>query len=80
MNLDQLTKEQKLQLIYRHTHRDFKGSSEGVRTILVLRGSTHCVSLDGLTDAEIADRLPYAISQERKRRAKKNPENPVNPV
>lgn len=51
------TRAAALDLIWRDTHADFKGTMDGVRTILVLRGGTCLVALDGLTDNEIADRL-----------------------
>jgi len=54
-----------LAMIYRHTHRDFKGSYDGVKTIMVCRGGASCVvSLDELTEAEVADRLPSAMKKE----------------
>lgn len=62
-----MTREQQLQLIYRHTHRDYKGRVSGVPSILVLRGSTMLFPLSDLTDEEIASRLPYAQHQEAKR-------------
>lgn len=62
-----------LALIYRHTHRDYKGNYGGVKTIMVCRGGASCVvPLDGLTEAEVADRLPYAMKKEAERlKAKK---------
>lgn len=60
-----LSREQQLRLIYRHTHKDYKGEINGVKGILVLRQSGSCsVPLEQLTDAEIADRLPYAMKKE----------------
>lgn len=59
-----MTRTQQLQLIYRHTHRDFKAHG----AILVLRaGGTTLVPLSGLTNREIEERLPYAMRQEAKR-------------
>lgn len=67
-----LTKEEKLNLIYRHTHRDYRGSGKGAdRSILVLRGATCVVLLSQLTEAEIEDKMSYAIWAENKRLAKK---------
>ena len=61
----QLSREQQLRLIYRHTHKDYKGAIDGVKGILVLRGGASCaVPLEQLTDAEIADRLPLALKKE----------------
>lgn len=69
-NLTDLTKTDKLNLIYRHTHRDYKGSGKGdARAILIYRNGTNLVPLTALTDAEIEDKLSYAIHKEA---AKKN--------
>lgn len=62
-----LTRADKLALIYRHTHRDYKGSLDGHKSLLVYRGGTALVLLDHLTDAEIEDKLPYAIKKETER-------------
>lgn len=63
-----MTRDQQLTLIYRHTHRDYKGRLNGQRTVLTLRqGGTTLVQLDSLTDAEIADKLPYSLTLEAKR-------------
>jgi hypothetical protein len=70
-NLTELTKTDKLNLIYRHTHPDYKGSGKGdARAILVLRHGTNLVPLNDLTDAEIAYKLPFAIASEEKRLTK----------
>ncbi len=50
-----------LKLIYRHTHRDFKGLRDGTKEILTPRG---LVSLDDLTESEVAERLPSALKKE----------------
>lgn len=70
---EQMTRDEKLTLIYRHTHRDFKGHwPDKTRNIMIWRsGGSHLVSLDDLTDVEIADKLPSAIRAEQKRLAKK---------
>lgn len=61
-----------LTLIYRHTHRDYKGNAGGVRSIMVHRGGASCVvPLDGLTEAEVANLLPYAMKKEAQRLAEK---------
>lgn len=62
-----LTREEKLNLIYRHKPRDYKDRMNGVRTVLIYRHGTKLIDLDSMTDAEIADHLPYAITQEQKR-------------
>ena len=59
-----------LKLIYRHTHKDYKGKIDGKPSILVCRGGTCLVMLDDLTDAEIAERLPLAQRMEAKRKEK----------
>lgn len=64
---EQLSRAQQLRLIYRHTFRDYKGRTNGVQSILVNRGATCLVPLEQLTDAEIADRLPYAMKKEAER-------------
>ena len=65
-----LTKEKQLALIYRHTHRDYKGNLNGERNILTLRqGGTTLVPMSALTAEEIADKLPYAIKKEAERKA-----------
>ncbi|MCX4152367.1 MULTISPECIES: hypothetical protein [Paraburkholderia] len=74
----QLSREQKLTIIYRHTHRDFKGHAgpqwgehQGKKSILVnVKGSTCLVLLEHLSDEQIADKLPYALTKEADRRAK----------
>jgi hypothetical protein len=57
-----MTREQKLAAVWRNTHCDFKGTYEGVRTIMVCRRDlgTCLVALDDLSDKEIDDRLPKA--------------------
>jgi len=69
-NPTELTKEAKLNLIYRHTSRDYKNGGKGdARAILVLRkGGTSLVPLIALTDEEIADKLTYALYKEDKKR------------
>lgn len=53
-----MTREQKLNLIWNETHRDFRSTRDGCRSILVLReGGTHLVPLDCLTEAEIVLKL-----------------------
>ncbi|HBK4813210.1 TPA: hypothetical protein LLT22_001542 [Enterobacter asburiae] len=46
----------KLEAIWKHTHRDYKGESDGVRSILVCRNGTISVPLESLTDKEIEQR------------------------
>ncbi|MCE1610320.1 hypothetical protein [Enterobacter ludwigii] len=49
-------RQRKLEAIWKHTHRDYKGESDGVRSILVCRNGTISVPLEGLTDKEIEQR------------------------
>jgi hypothetical protein len=50
-----MTREQKLKLVWRHTHRDYKGKLNGQGTCLVL--------LKDLTDTEIEERIPRALKE-----------------
>lgn len=60
-----LSRDQALKLIYRHTHRDYKGKlADGAKSIMTIRG---IVALDDLTDAEIAAEMPYARMKEAER-------------
>lgn len=53
-----------LDQIYRNTHSDYKGvSPDGVRMILVCRGSTCLVPLEELTHEEVSQRLPKPKAQ-----------------
>ena len=53
-----MTREQKLKLVWKNTHNDFRGKIDGVKTILVYRNGTTLVALNDLTDKEINDKLP----------------------
>lgn len=58
-------RERDRQLIWKHTHRDFRSVIGGVRYVLVLReGGTHLVPLGDLNDAECALKLAYAEARE----------------
>ncbi|WP_161906079.1 hypothetical protein [Paracoccus sp. MKU1] len=49
-----MTRDQKLNTIYRKMPRDFKGKIDGERTVMILRdGGTRLVYLRDLTDNEI---------------------------
>lgn len=54
-----MDRKQALARLWRETHRDYKGSANGVRSVMVFRPSVgSCiVALDDLTEAEIADRV-----------------------
>ena len=69
-----MDRKQQLNLIWRHTHRDYKGTrADGVKTILVNEnGATCLVELDALTDAQIAEKLPYCLKKEQERKQKKS--------
>ncbi len=70
--MTEMSKEKKLALIYRHTHRDFKGKVGGIGAIMIMRnGGTTLVGMTSLTDEEIASKLPYAIKKETERHAAK---------
>ena len=68
VNNAEISRKEALTLIYRHTHRDFKLSVYGVKTVLVLRGTTCLVGLEDLTDVEIMNKLPYCLKLEEKRK------------
>lgn len=53
-----LTREQKLKLVWKNTHKDYRGKIDGRKTVMVYRNGTTLVFLDDLTDAEINDKLP----------------------
>lgn len=57
-----MNREQKLNLIYKHTHADFKGEIGGERTLLVNLGGkgTGMVLLVDLTEKQIAEKIGYA--------------------
>ena len=57
-----------LELIYRHTHGDYKGKlADGTRTLLLATG---LVALEDLSDAEISYRIPMALRKEAERKKK----------
>lgn len=66
MDFSSLSKERKLDLIYRHTHADHKiNSATFGRSILIARNGAICiVPLVSLTDKEISELLPQAFKQE----------------
>ena len=73
-----LSRKQKLTLIYRHEHRDYKGRAgaqwgdhEGEKTIMVNeKGATVLTLRETLSDDQIANKLPYALKKESERLAK----------
>ena len=57
-----------LDLIYRHTHSDYKGKlPDGTRTLLLATG---LVALEDLSEAEISYRIPVAVKKENERKKK----------
>lgn len=58
-----MTREQKLRIVWKHTHRDFRGALNGERTIMVYRNGTCLVRLKDLTDTEIEERIPRALRE-----------------
>jgi hypothetical protein len=57
--MDPAERAKALKAIWAATHRDFKGTFAGGKTVMIMRdGSTRLVRLSDLTDAEIAARLP----------------------
>lgn len=72
------TRREKLRLIHRWTHRDFKGRVGGIQSLLLNRqGATQLVPLDELTDAEIDERLPLAIARQARFEARNAPLRPL---
>lgn len=64
-----MEKQKKLDLIFKHTHKDFKGTGQD-KTLMILRnGATCLVPLEGLTEAEVGRLLPYALKKEQERKA-----------
>lgn len=68
-----LTAKQEDALIWRHTHRDFRGVINDTKYILVNRGAegTCSVALSALTPDERAAELAVALRREEKRLASK---------
>ena len=58
-----MTRDQKLKLVWRHTHKDYKGVMNGERTIMVYRQGTCLVELKDLTDTEIEERIPRSLKE-----------------
>jgi hypothetical protein len=61
-----LTRAKLEALVWRHTHRDFKGLIDGARTVLhrAPGGGTCLAWLSSLTDAELYDKLPSRVRAE----------------
>jgi hypothetical protein len=68
VGIGMVSRKHALKIIYRHSHRDRKGTIDGYKTILALREAGTClVPLDALTDEEVTAQLPYAIQKETER-------------
>lgn len=66
------TRQEALATVWRHTHRDYRGTTGGVKEIMILRDNvTTVVSIDSLTDTEIECKLIASMRKEVERRAKK---------
>jgi len=63
-----LSRADALDVIWRHTHKDFRGVIDGAKTIMVNRGGlgTCTVQLDALSYYEVHDKLQYAWRAEQK--------------
>jgi hypothetical protein len=60
--MDKLDRAAALKVIWSRTHRDFKGTFAGERTIMIMRnGGTTLVRLHDLTDDEIARLMPRKV-------------------
>lgn len=58
-----MTRDQKLMIVWKHTHPDYKGMLEGQRSIMVYRQGTCLVLLKDLTDTEIEERMPRSLKE-----------------
>lgn len=64
-----MTREKQLALIWRHTHKDFRGMIGMEKAVLVLReGGTTSVVLTALTEDEVARKLRLAEAAEQRAR------------
>ena len=52
-----MTRKQALAQIWRETHKDFKGTFDGQKAIMVFRNGSRLVALESLSEAEIASRV-----------------------
>jgi hypothetical protein len=67
-----MDRKEELRLIWKHTHRDFKGKINGVKHVLCLiPGSGTCsVPLDALPPEKHAESLKYALWAEERAKHK----------
>lgn len=67
-----MTREKQLALIWRHTHKDFRGMIGMEKHVLMMReGGTTSVPLTALTEDEITRQLKYAEGAEQRARLAK---------
>jgi hypothetical protein len=55
-----MTREQKQKLVWKHTHRDYRGKLNGERAILVSYEGDTCPVTNSLTDEQLESRIPRA--------------------
>ncbi len=58
-----MDRKQKLALVWKGMHKDYKGKIDGEKTVLVYRNGTTLIRLDDMTDKEINDRLPKELRE-----------------
>ena len=56
-----MTRDEKLKKVWSNMPRDYKGTTNGVKTVMIFRNGSTLVPLDALTGAEIAQHLPAKI-------------------
>ena len=52
-----MNRKQALAQIWRTIPRDYRGTTNGIKTVMIWRNGTCLVALEDVTDAEIADRV-----------------------
>lgn len=68
-----MTRNEQVRLIWRHTHRDYKGTlPDGTRTVMVFRSGSTLVPLADLTPEEIDGMMPVMYAREARRIAKRD--------
>ena len=60
--------KREINLIYKHTHRDFKSNSNGVKKVMFLseRGCTTLGPIESLPEKIFKNKLNWALSKESK--------------
>jgi hypothetical protein len=66
-----------INLIYKHTHNDFKSNSNNVKKVMFLSelGCTTLGSIENLPDNVFNEKLAYAVKKEEKQKIQKNCKN-----